>query len=90
MNKFNGIEQKKRERKTKDWLNAKRKGLPKLVKSFMDKNPSEDEIENFYTSYVMRYTKDSIQDILRDYNTLQIETTAEVMNHFSSFFKLKK
>jgi|TARA_R110002111_G_scaffold238857_2_gene300583 hypothetical protein len=90
MNKFNGIEQKKRERKTKDWLNAKRKGLPKLVKSFMDKNPSEDEIENFYTSYVMRYTKDSIQDILRDYNTLQIETTAEVINHFSSFFKLKK
>ena len=90
MNKFNGIEQKKRERKTKDWLNAKRKGLPKLVKSFMDKNPSEDEIENFYTSYVMRYTKDSIEDILRDYNTLQIETTAEVINHFSSFFKLKK
>ena len=90
MNKFNGIEQKKRERKTKDWLNAKRKGLPKLVKSFMDKNPSEDEIENFYTSYVMRYTKDSIQDILRDYNTLQIETTAEVINHFSSFFKPNK
>mgnify|MGYP003677604738 CR=1 FL=1 len=90
MNKFNGIKQKKTERKTTEWLNAKRKGLPKLVKSFMDKNPSEDEIENFYTSYVMRYTKDSIQDILRDYNTLQIETTAEVMNHFSSFFKLKK
>jgi hypothetical protein len=90
MNKFNGIDQKKKDRSTKDWLNAKRKGLPKLVKSFMDKNPSEDEIENFYTSYVMRYTKDSIQDILRDYNTLQIETTAEVINHFSSFFKLKK
>jgi hypothetical protein len=90
MNKFNGIDQKKKDRSTKDWLNAKRKGLPKLVKSFMDKNPTEEEIENFYTTYVMRYTKDSIEDILRDYNTLQIETTAEVINHFSSFFKLKK
>ena len=89
MNKFNGIDQKKKDRSTKDWLNAKRKGLPKLVKSFMDKNPTEEEIENFYTTYVMRYTKDSIEDILRDYNTLQIETTAEVINHFSSFFKLK-
>ena len=90
MNKFNGIEQKKRERKTKEWLDAKLKELPKVVKSFMDKNPTQEEIENFYTSYVMRYTKDSIEDILRDYNTLQIETTAEVINHFSSFFKLKK
>ena len=89
MNKFNGIEQKKTERKTQDWLNAKRKELPKVVKSFMDKNPSEQEIENFYTTYVMRYTKDSIEDILRDYNTLQIETTAEVINHFGNFFKLK-
>ena len=89
MNKFNGIDQKKKDRSTKDWLNAKRKELPKVVKSFMDKNPSEDEIESFYTTYVMRYTKDSIEDILRDYNTLQIETTAEVINHFSSFFKLK-
>jgi hypothetical protein len=89
MNKFNGIEQKKTERKTKDWLNAKRKELPKVVKSFMDKNPSEEQIENFYTTYVMRYTKDSIEDILNDYNTLQIETTAEVINHFGNFFKLK-
>ena len=88
MNKFNGIEQKKTERKTKDWLDAKLKELPKVVKSFMDKNPSQDEIESFYTSYVMRYTKDSIEDILRDYNTLQIETTAEVINHFGNFFKL--
>ena len=88
MNKFKGIEQKKTERKTKEWLDAKLKELPKVVKSFMDKNPSEDEIENFYTTYVMRYTKDSIEDILRDYNTLQIETTAEVINHFGNFFKL--
>ena len=88
MNKFNGIEQKKTERKTTEWLNAKRKELPKVVKSFMDKNPSEDDIENFYTTYVMRYTKDSIEDILRDYNTLQIDTTAEVIKHFGGFFKL--
>ena len=88
MNKFNGIKQKKTERKTQDWLNAKRKELPKVVKSFMDKNPSEQEIENFYTSYVMRYTKDSIEDILRDYNTFQIDTTAEVIKHFGGFFKL--
>ena len=90
MNKFNGIEQKKTERKTKDWLDAKRKELPKVVKTFMDKNPSEDDIENFYTSYVMRYTKDSIEDILRDYNTLQIDTTAEVIKHFGNFFKPNK
>tara|TARA_R110000772_G_scaffold168089_1_gene279873 strand:+ start:157 stop:432 length:276 start_codon:yes stop_codon:yes gene_type:complete len=88
MNKFNGIKQKKTERKTQDWLNAKRKELPKVVKSFMDKNPSEQEIENFYTCHVMRYTKDSIEDILRDYNTLQIDTTAEVIKHFGGFFKL--
>ena len=30
----------------------------------MDKNPNEEEIESFYTSYVMRYSKDSINDIL--------------------------
>ena len=88
MNKFNGIKQKKTERKTQDWLNAKRKELPKVVKSFMDKNPSEQEIENFYTCHVMRYTKDSIEDILRDYNTFQIDTTAEVIKHFGGFFKL--
>ena len=87
MNKFNGIDQKKKDRSTKDWLNAKRKELPKVVKSFMDKNPSEEQIESFYTTYVMRYTKDSIEDILRDYNTLQIDTTAEVINHFGGFFK---
>jgi hypothetical protein len=87
MNKFNGIDQKKKDRSTKDWLNAKRKELPKVVKSFMDKNPSEEQIESFYTTYVMRYTKDSIEDILNDYNTLQIETTAEVINHFGGFFK---
>ena len=90
MNKFKGIEQKKTERKTTEWLNAKRKELPKVVKTFMDKNPSEDDIENFYTSYVMRYTKDSIEDILRDYNTFQIDTTAEVINHFGNFFKPNK
>ena len=54
MNKFNGIDQKKKDRST---------------------------------TYVMRYTKDSIEDILRDYNTLQIDTTAEVINHFGGFFK---
>jgi hypothetical protein len=64
MSKFRGMEQRKQERKTNDWLDAKRKELPKVVRSFMDKNPSEEEIENFYTSYVMRYTKDSINDIL--------------------------
>ena len=89
MNKFKGIEQKKRERKTKEWLDAKLKELPKVVKSFMDKNPTQDEIETFYTSYVMRYTKDSIEDILRDYNTFQLETTAEIVKHFGNFFKPK-
>jgi len=89
MKRYLGIEQRKRERQTKDWLNAKLKELPKVVKSFMEKNPSEQEIENFYTSYVMRYTKDSIQDILRDYNTFQIETTVEIVNHFGSFYKPK-
>jgi len=64
MSKFRGMEQRKQERKTNHWLNAKRKELPKVVRSFMDKNPNEEEIENFYTSYVMRYTKDSINDIL--------------------------
>ena len=64
MIKFRGMEQRKQERNTNDWLDAKRKELPKVVRSFMDKNPSEEEIENFYTSYVMRYTKDSINDIL--------------------------
>lgn len=64
MSKFRGMEQRKQERNTNDWLDAKRKELPKVVRSFMDKNPSEEEIENFYTSYVMRYTKDSINDIL--------------------------
>ena len=86
MNKFNGIDQKKKDRSTKDWLNAKRKELPKVVKSFMDKNPTQDEIESFYTSYVMRYTKDSIEDILRDYNTFQIETTSEIVDHFGNLF----
>lgn len=90
MNKFKGIEQKKTERKTKEWLNAKRKELPKVVKTFMDKNPDEADIENFYTTYVMRYTKDSIEDILRDYNTLQIETTSEIVEHFGNFFKPNK
>ena len=90
MNKFKGIEQKKTERKTKEWLDAKLKELPKVVKSFMDKNPTQDEIESFYTSYVMRYTKDSIEDILRDYNTFQIETTAEIVKHFGNFFKPNK
>jgi len=90
MNKFKGIEQKKRERKTKDWLDAKLKELPKVVKSFMDKNPTEEQIESFYTCYVMRYTKDSIEDILRDYNTFQIETTAEIVKHFGNFFKPNK
>ena len=75
MRRFLGVEQKATDRTIKEWLNAKRKELPKVVKSFMDKNPTEDEIENFYTTYVMRHTKDSIEDILRDYNTLQIETT---------------
>lgn len=89
MNKFNGIQQKKTERKNKEWLDAKLKELPKVVKTFMDKNPSQEEIETFYTSYVMRYTKDSIEDILRDYNTFQIETTAEIVTHFGNFFKPK-
>jgi len=90
MNKFKGIEQKKTERKTNEWLNAKLKELPKVVKSFMDKNPTEEQIESFYTSYVMRYTKDSIEDIIRDYNTFQIETTAEIVKHFGNFFKPNK
>ena len=90
MNKFNGIEQKKTDRKTTEWLDDKLKELPKVVKSFMDQNPNEEQIESFYTSYVMRYTKDSIEDILRDYNTLQIEKTAEVINHFGNFFKPNK
>jgi len=90
MNKFKGIEQKKTERKTKEWLDAKLKELPKVVKSFMDKNPTEEQIESFYTCYVMRYTKDSIEDILRDYNTFQIETTAEIVKHFGNFFKPNK
>jgi len=64
MSKFRGMEQRKQERNTNDWLDAKRKELPKVVRSFMDKNPSEEEIESFYTSYVMRYSKDSINDIL--------------------------
>jgi len=64
MSKFRGMEQRKQERKTNDWLDAKRKELPKVVRSFMDKNPNEEEIESFYTSYVMRYSKDSINDIL--------------------------
>ena len=87
MNKFKGIQQKKTERKTKDWLDVKLKELPKVVKSFMDKNPTQDEIESFYTCYVMRYTKDSIEEILRDYNTFQIETTSEIVDHFGNFFK---
>ena len=86
MNKFRGIQQKKTERKTQEWLDAKLKELPKAVKSFMDKNPTEEQIESFYTSYVMRYTKDSIEDILRDYNTFQIETTAEIVDHFGNLF----
>jgi len=86
MDKFKGIEQKKSERKTKEWLDAKLKELPKVVKSFMDKNPTQDEIESFYTCYVMRYTKDSIEDILRDYNTFQIETTSEIVDHFGNLF----
>jgi len=90
MNKFNGIEQKKTDRKTKEWLDDKLKELPKVVKSFMDQNPTEEQIENFYTSYVMRYTKDSIEDILRDYNALQIETNSEIVNHFGNFFKPNK
>lgn len=89
MEKFRGTEQKKRERKTKDWLDAKLKELPIVVRSFMDQNPTEEEIENFYTSYVMRYSKDSIEDILRDYNTFQIETNAEIINHFGNIFKIK-
>lgn len=89
MNKFKGIQQKKTERKTQEWLDAKLKELPKVVKSFMDKNPTEEQIESFYTSYVMRYTKDSIEDILRDYNTFQIETTSEIVDHFGNFFKPK-
>ena len=90
MNKFNGIEQTKTDRKAKDFLSAKRKELPKVVYSFMSKNPSEQEIESFYTSYVMRYSKDSIEEILRDHNTLQIETNAEIVNHFGNFFKPNK
>jgi arsenate reductase-like glutaredoxin family protein len=90
MKRFHGIEQKKTERKTKEWLDAKLKELPKVVKTFMEKNPTQDEIETFYTSYVMRYTKDSIEDILRDYNTFQIETTAEIVDHFGNFFKPNK
>ena len=90
MKRFHGIEQKKTERKTQEWLDAKLKELPKVVKSFMDKNPTQEEIETFYTSYVMRYTKDSIEDILRDYNTFQIETTAEIVKHFGNFFKPNK
>ena len=90
MKRFHGIEQKKTERKTQEWLDAKLKELPKVVKSFMEKNPTEEQIENFYTSYVMRYTKDSIEDILRDYNTFQIETTAEIVKHFGNFFKPNK
>ena len=104
MNKFKGIEQKKTERKTKDWLDAKLKELPKVVKSFMEKNPTQDEIENFYTSYVMRYTKDSIEEIIdKDGHTYygdeqereleeikKIETTAEIVTHFGNFFKPNK
>ena len=90
MRRFLGVEQKATDRTIKEWLNAKRKELPKVVKSFMDKNPTEDEIENFYTTYVMRYTKDSIEDILEDYNTFQIETTFEIVNHFGNFFKPNK
>jgi len=90
MKRFLGIEQKKTERKTNEWLDAKLKELPKVVKSFMDKNPTEEQIESFYTCYVMRYTKDSIEDILRDYNTFQIETTAEIVKHFGNFFKPNK
>nr|BAR35663.1 hypothetical protein [uncultured Mediterranean phage uvMED] len=104
MNKFKGIEQKKTERKTKDWLDAKLKELPRVVKSFMEKNPTQDEIENFYTSYVMRYTKDSIEEIIdKDGHTYygdeqereleeikKIETTAEIVTHFGNFFKPNK
>ena len=68
MKRFLGLEQKATDRTIKEWRDTKRKELPKVVKTFMDENPSEEEIENFYTSYVMRYTKDSIKDILNDYN----------------------
>ena len=76
-----GVDQKKTDRKAKDFLSAKRKELPKVVHAFMSKNPSEEEIEGFYTSYVMRYTKDSIEEILRDYNTFLMMTKRQIIKY---------
>ena len=38
----------------------------------------------------MNIPKNSIQDIRKDCNTLQIETTADIVNHFGNFFKPNK
>ena len=59
MNKFNGIDQKKKDRSTKEWIETL--------------TPQERRRLNIPTN-----------------ETLNIDTTAEVINHFSSFFKPNK
>tara|TARA_R100001460_G_scaffold9049_1_gene22090 strand:- start:12318 stop:12584 length:267 start_codon:yes stop_codon:yes gene_type:complete len=79
---FHGSLQKREQRELANW----KKDLPSIVREFMATNPSEDAIEDFYTTKVMRYTKDSIEEILKD-DLNNIETTVEIVNHFGSFFK---
>jgi len=79
---LHGSLQKREQRELANW----KKDLPSMVREFMATNPSEDAIEDFYTTKVMRYTNDSIEEILKD-DLNNIETTFEIVNHFSSFFK---
>ena len=38
------------------------------ISSFMSTNPSQDEIELYYCNVVSKYTKDSISEILENYD----------------------
>jgi len=67
----------------KRYLGLEQKATDRTIKEWRESLSDEQRKR-------MNIPKNSIQDIRKDCNTLQIETTADIVNHFGNFFKPNK
>ena len=64
----------------KRYLGLEQKATDRTIKEWRESLSDEQRKR-------MNIPKNSIQDIRKDCNTLQIETTADIVNHFGNYFK---
>lgn len=67
----------------KRYLGLEQKATDRTIKEWRESLSDEQRKR-------MNIPKNSIQDIRKDCKTLQIETTADIVNHFGNFFKPNK